>query len=77
MDQIEIGRYLQCRFCKNGSRSVYYIDNRFLSQFINTSGRIRSRRATGLCYFHQKKLAREVKRARHLAILPHTESNSG
>jgi small subunit ribosomal protein S18 len=33
-------------------------------------GRIRSRRETGTCARHQRMLARAVKRARHLALVP-------
>ncbi len=41
-----------------------------LKRFLHENGKIRPRRQTGLCAKCQRKLAREVKRARHLALLP-------
>lgn len=41
-----------------------------LTPFLNEFGRIKPRRQTGLCAADQRKLALEVKRARHLALLP-------
>lgn len=41
-----------------------------LRPFINEYGRIRPQRQTGLSPSAQRRLAREVKRARHLALLP-------
>ncbi|MEZ4515764.1 MAG: 30S ribosomal protein S18 [Chloroflexota bacterium] len=42
-----------------------------LQPFLNDFGRIRPRRQTRLSAASQRKLAREVKRARHLALLPY------
>lgn len=47
-----------------------YKDPDSLRPFINEYGRIRPRRQTGLSPTAQRRLAREVKRARHLALLP-------
>jgi small subunit ribosomal protein S18 len=41
-----------------------------LQPFLNNFGRIRPRRQTRLSAAKQRELAREVKRARHLALLP-------
>lgn len=41
-----------------------------LQPFLNDYGRIRPRRQTRLSAAKQRHLAREVKRARHLALLP-------
>lgn len=41
-----------------------------LKQFLDDFGRIRPRRQTHLNAVAQRRLAREVKRARHLALLP-------
>jgi len=41
-----------------------------LKRYLHENGKIRPRRQTGLCAKCQRKLAREVKRARHLALLP-------
>lgn len=51
---------------------VDYKNIEILKRFLNEAGKIRPRRQTGLCAKCQRKLAREIKRARHLALLPYT-----
>jgi small subunit ribosomal protein S18 len=41
-----------------------------LEQYISEIGRIKPRRQTNNCARCQRELAREIKRARHLALLP-------
>jgi small subunit ribosomal protein S18 len=43
-----------------------------LQRFITEEGKIRPRRQTGTCAKHQRQLAKSVKRARHVALLPFT-----
>lgn len=50
-----------------------YKDVDALSRFITEQGSIFSREETGLSQKQQRQLAREVKRARHLALLPFTQ----
>ncbi|MFA6814155.1 MAG: 30S ribosomal protein S18 [Candidatus Pacebacteria bacterium] len=45
-----------------------------LRKFITPFGSILPRSKTGLSAKEQKKLAKEVKRARHLALLPFTQT---
>ncbi|MBP6933534.1 30S ribosomal protein S18 [Candidatus Woesebacteria bacterium] len=45
-----------------------------LRKFITPFGSILPRSKTGLSAKEQKKLAREIKRARHLALLPFTQT---
>ncbi len=42
-----------------------------LRRFVSERGKIRSRRITGACRRHQSQIARAVKRARELALLPY------
>jgi ribosomal protein S18 len=42
-----------------------------LSRFLSPAGMIKPRRASGLCAKCQRKVARTVKQARHLGVLPH------
>ncbi len=42
-----------------------------ISRYISESGKIKPRRQTGNCSRCQRQLAREIKRARHLALLPY------
>jgi len=65
-------RERQCRFCGNPKMEINYKDIETLNRFISDHGKIRSRRQTGTCAKHQRQLAREIKRARHLALLPFT-----
>ena len=55
-------------FCKD-SIVIDYKNLEVLSRFINVKGRITSRRINGNCAKHQRKVAREIKRARFLALL--------
>jgi len=43
-----------------------------LRRFLTDRGKIRAQRQTGTCARHQRQLARAIKRARHLALLPFT-----
>lgn len=61
-----------CPFCADKVRRVEYKDPDMLRRFINEEGKIRPRRQTNVCARHQRSLARAVKRARHLALLPFT-----
>jgi small subunit ribosomal protein S18 len=47
-----------------------------LRRFISDRGKIRSRRITGACRRHQSQVARAVKRARELALLPYVAEGS-
>ncbi|MBI4036938.1 30S ribosomal protein S18 [Candidatus Daviesbacteria bacterium] len=60
-----------CTFCK-GKTEPKYTDALALRRFINDRGRISNRSRSGLCAKHQRRVAREIKRARHLALLPFT-----
>ena len=43
-----------------------------MRRFITDEGKIRPRRQTGTCAKHQRQLAKAIKRARHVALLPFT-----
>lgn len=58
-----------CAFCVE-KIAIDYKQHDILSRYVNEYGRIRPRRQTGACAKHQRELAREIKRARHLALLP-------
>jgi small subunit ribosomal protein S18 len=51
---------------------VNYKNIDLLMRFITDRGTIRARRKTGANGKQQHRLAREIKRARHLALLPYT-----
>ena len=60
-----------CRFKRSGIRYIDYKDSDFLSKFLNEQGKILPRRITGTSLKFQRKVARAVKRARPIAILPY------
>lgn len=60
-------------YCPEG-RCFDYKDIDTLRRFVTESGKIKPRRQTGNCSRCQRELAREVKRARHLALLPFVSS---
>lgn len=62
-----------CTFCEVG-KDPDYKDYKFLEGFISDRARILGKKRTGLCSKHARKLPREIKRARHLALLPFTTS---
>jgi small subunit ribosomal protein S18 len=57
------------RYCPKG-KCFDYKDIDTLRHYVNETGKIKPRRQTGNCARCQRELAREVKRARHLALLP-------
>ncbi len=60
-----------CFFCANKDEEINYKDPIKLRRFISNRGTIEPRRRTGTCAKHQRLLARAIKRARHLALLPY------
>ncbi len=61
-----------CAFCLEKSKAIDYKDVATLRRYLTDRGKIRSRRKTGTCAKHQRRLAVAIKRARHLALLPFT-----
>lgn len=61
-----------CMYCADKALVIDYKDVDKLRKFVSEKGKILPRRVTGLCALHQKKMTNEVKRARHIALLPYT-----
>ena len=68
---VEIKKKKYCRFKKNKIKFVDYKDPEFLKKFLNEQGKILPRRITGTSLKYQRKVAKAVKRARHIALLPY------
>jgi len=64
-----------CRFCADKTAVLSYREAKTLALFISETGRITPRRISGTCAKHQRKLATEIKRARHIALLPYAPSH--
>ncbi len=60
-----------CMLCTG--KTVDYKDPETLKRYVNEKGKIVSRRITGTCARHQRVIAREIKRARAIALLPYTK----
>ena len=65
------GRRKSCPYCKDKIEQVDYKDVATLRRFVSERGKIRSRRISGACRRHQNQLAKAVKRAREIALLPY------
>ena len=61
-----------CSFCVDKIDYIDYKDIDQLQPYLSGNGKIFSRRRTGTCAKHQRRLAQAVKRARFLALLPYT-----
>ncbi len=59
-----------CYFCVNNIQEIDYKDVETLKKFINAYVKILPRKRTGTCSWHQRKLARAIKLARIMALLP-------
>ncbi len=62
-----------CPFCKE-KREPDYKNSEELAKFVTDRGKIVGKIKTGLCAKHQRRVAKAVKRARHLGLLPFTGS---
>ena len=68
---VDVKKKKYCRFKKLGIKYIDYKDADFLLKFVNEQGKILPRRITGTSVKYQRKLAKAVKRARHLSLLPY------
>jgi len=53
-------------------KEIDFKDTELLAKFISGLAKIRARKRTGVCASHQRKLAKAIKRARYLGLLPYT-----
>lgn len=61
-----------CIMCADHIKVVDYKNVGFLRRFVSDRARIETRRKSSACAKHQRAVARAIKRARHLALLPYT-----
>ena len=61
-----------CQFCTDKSIKIDYKNVDLLRRYIDDTGKIRPRRQTGACAKHQRAVAKAIKNARHIALLPFT-----
>ncbi len=61
-----------CYFCTENLNHVDYKNTDILRNFLSGQAKILPPRRTGTCQKHQRLLARAIKRARFMALLPFT-----
>ncbi len=59
-----------CRFCANKAK-IDYKDADALRRYMTERGKILPRRITGTCAKHQREVAKAIKRARAICLLPY------
>ena len=59
-----------CRFCMDKVTAIDYLDYQKFGRFITERGKIVPSRISGNCAGHQRQLAKAIKKARVLALLP-------
>ena len=65
-----------CRFTVEGIEEIDYKDISLLKNYITETGKIVPSRITGTSAKYQRQLAKAVKRARYLALLPYSDSHN-
>jgi len=63
---------MSCYFCQRNIKEIDFKKIELLEKFLSGLGKIKSRKKTGVCASHQRKLAKAIKRARYLDLLPYT-----
>jgi|TARA_B100000315_G_scaffold181910_1_gene170779 small subunit ribosomal protein S18 len=70
-----INKKKYCYFKENGITEIDYKDVKLLRRFITDQGKIMPRRVTGTSAKMHRKLVKEIKRARNIALMPFTNVN--
>ncbi|MBI5399979.1 30S ribosomal protein S18 [Candidatus Saganbacteria bacterium] len=61
----------KCIFCAD-QKALDYKDVSFVQRFMTDRGKIAPRRMTGCCALHQRMVAKVVKQARQMGLVPFT-----
>jgi len=60
----------QCAFCSQNIKEIDYREVELLTRFTSSQAKIIDPRHTGVCARHQRRLARAIKHARIVGLLP-------
>jgi len=66
----KIYRKKPCRFCVDKVGALDYLDYLKFQKLVTERGKIMPSRITGTCAHHQRQLARAIKKARVMALIP-------
>jgi small subunit ribosomal protein S18 len=64
-----------CRFTAEGVKEIDYKDLETLKAYVSETGKIVPSRITGTKARYQRQLAKAIKRARFLSLLPYTDAH--
>ncbi len=67
-------RYRPRKYTRINVENIDYKDTALLRKFISDRGKIRARRVTGVSVQQQREIAKAVKNAREMALLPYSSS---
>jgi len=59
-----------CPFCVENVSAIDYKEAATLKKFVSSYAKIMPRRKSGVCAWHQRKLAKAIKRARITGLMP-------
>ena len=60
-----------CQMCAN--KKIDYKDVAIISKYITEKGKIVNRRVSGACQKHQRYIAKQIKYARYMALIPYVK----
>lgn len=74
--EMEFGpvRKKYCRFCVEKVKDIDYKDVKRLERSVNERYKILSRRFSGVCAKHQRKLSNAIKLARYVGLMPYVRA---
>ena len=64
---------MPCYFCQRNIQEIDFKKTDVLEKFTSGLKKIRPKKRTGVCSSHQRRLAKAIKRARFLGLLPFVE----
>lgn len=67
----------QCAFCTTNTKWIDYKDPELLNKFTSMQSKIMPTNRTGTCAKHQRELAKSIKKARFMALVPFTITRKG
>jgi len=62
---------MPCYFCQRNIQEIDFKNTSLLERFLSLSKKIKGKKKTGICAFHQRQLKKAIKRARYLGLLPY------
>lgn len=66
------GKKRFCYFCDNPQTPIDYKNVELMKKYLSDRGKIVAKRISGTCNKHQRRIAKEIKRARFIALVPFT-----